>query len=205
MDEILWEAIKAFGPAFVAWGLAVITSKQNSKSEREKILEQLEKTKQNNIEAQNQSYKLQFCLSELEKKDRLYEELISDINIVIQSTERFRNPNLNEQNIAVITAANDALKQLHTVMFNAGSLTSLIKATDTNFKQYEQILLSLQKQGTNIERILHFLITGLRTKIPEQKFDSNYDQKALVMFEQSLISMQSFIMGTIMKLFDEMG
>lgn len=32
--EILWETTKAFGPAIVAWFLAVWTSKRNSKNDK---------------------------------------------------------------------------------------------------------------------------------------------------------------------------
>lgn len=118
--EITWETIKSFGPAIIAWFLAVWTAKRNSKSEKEKMLEQLEITKQKNIEAQNQSYKLQFCLSELEKKDYLFEELISKLNIVGETTARFRNPMTNGRNVEVISTANSALNQLHLVMgYNA--------------------------------------------------------------------------------------
>lgn len=202
--NILWESLKSFGPAFIAWGLAVWTSKKNSGTEREKIMDQLEKTKENNIEAQNKSYKLQFCLSELEKKDRLYEELISDINIVIQSVYRFRTPNLNEENFAVITSANDALEQLHIVMFNTGGLMSLVKATKSDMKEYQSIMNSLQENGTEVERILHFLATGIRKRISTKEFDANYDQQKLVQFENDLIKMQQFIMKIIMELFSEM-
>ncbi|MBD7894565.1 hypothetical protein H9564_02310 [Limosilactobacillus sp. Sa3CUN2] len=204
MKEMLWEGLKAFGPAFIAWGLAVLTAKKNANSEREKILEQLEKTKENNIEAQNKSYKLQFCLSELEKKDRLYEELISDINIVIESVYRFRTPSLNEENIMVITSANSALEQLHTVMFNAGTLMSLVKATKSDLKEYQSIMNSLQENGTEVERTLHFLITGINQPISSEKFDANYNQQVLIQFEKDLIGIQQFIMKIIMNLFREM-
>ncbi len=202
--KIFWEAFKAFGPAFIAWWLAVLTSKRNSKEERHKILEQLDITKKNNIEAQNKSFKLQFCLSELQKKDEIYEELISDINVVIQSVERFRNPRLNEENIAVMTSANEALKQLHETMFNAGSLTSLIKATKSNYKEYESIFNKLTDQGKEVEKELHFLVTGIRNRISSQTFDSNYNPNVFLQFEEELMQMQSFIMKIIMELFAEM-
>lgn len=202
--KILWESLKAFGPAFIAWGLAVWTAKRNAGEDRKRILEQLEKTKENNIEAQNKSYKLQFCLSELEKKDRLYEELISDINIVIESVHRFRTPSLNEENIMVITSANDALGQLHTVMFNAGTLMSLVKATKSDLKEYQSIMNSLQGNGTEVERTLHFLITGIKQPISSEEFDANYNQQLLIQFEKDLIGMQQFIMKMIMNLFSEM-
>lgn len=203
-ELIFWESLKAFGPAFVAWGLAVWTSKRSAEDDRQKILEQLEKAKENNIEAQNKSYKLQFCLSELEKKDRLYEELISDINIVIRSVHRFRTPSLNEENIVVITAANKALEQLHIVMFNAGGLISLVKATKSDLKEYELIMVLLKQRGTEVERILHFLGTGIRNPISAEEFDANYNRQILDEFEKGLIKMQQFIMKIIMNLFSEM-
>lgn len=203
--EILWETTKAFGPAIVAWFLAVWTSKRNSKNDKEKMLEQLELTKRNNIEAQNQSYKLQFCLSELEKKDILFEELISELNIVGESTARFRNPHMNERNIEVIGAANSALKQLHLVMFNTGTLSSIIKAANADFKKYQNILENLQSQGTSVEATLHFLCVGIEHPMSEQEFDSNYDNNVLLNFIKGLIEMQEFIIETINKIFNEMG
>lgn len=205
MKEIIWETIKAFGPAFLAWLLAVWNSKRNARQEWNKILKQLDLTKQNNAEVQNHAYKLQFCLTELEKKDRLYEELISEINIVVQSVHRFREPKLNELNTMVITSANIALHQLHIVMFNTGNLSSLIRASEVNYDEFSQIFEELQAQGTNVEKILHFLITGINHQISEKEFDRNYDQKVLISFNKSVMKMQEFIMRTIFKLFDEMG
>lgn len=203
--EITWETIKAFGPAIIAWFLAVWSAKRNSKSDKKKMLEQLELTKQNNIEAQNQSYKLQFCLSELEKKDILFEELISELNIVGESTARFRNPHMNERNIEVIGAANLALKQLHLVMFNTGTLSSLIKAADADFQKYQKLLENIQSQGTSVEATLHFLCIRLEQPMSEQEFDSNYNSNIILDFIKGLIKMQEFIIETINKIFDEMG
>lgn len=203
--EITWETIKSFGPAIIAWFLAVWTAKRNSKSEKEKMLEQLEITKQKNIEAQNQSYKLQFCLSELEKKDYLFEELISKLNIVGETTARFRNPMTNGRNVEVISTANSALNQLHLVMFNTGTLSSIVKATNADFNKYQRLLKNLQSQGTAVEATLYFLCVGLEHKISKQEFDSKYNSKILIDFIKGLIDMQEFLMDTINSLFEEMG
>lgn len=202
--SVVWEFTKTFGPAFLAWLLAVWTAKRNASKDWEKVLKQLELTKQNNAEVQNHAYKLQFCLTELEKKDRLYEELISEINIVIQSTHRFRSPHLDEQNVMVISSANIALNQLHIVMFNTGSLFSLIKASKADYGEFSQLFEELERQGENVERVLHFLITGMQHQISVEKFDKNYDPQILNSFNESLMKMQRFIMDTIMDLFKEM-
>lgn len=67
MKEIIWETVKSFGPAFLAWLLAVWTSNRKANKDWEKVLKQLALTKQNNAEVQNKAYKLQFCLKQLEQ------------------------------------------------------------------------------------------------------------------------------------------
>lgn len=201
---ILWEATKSFGPAIIAWGLAVWNSKINSKKEWEKALKQMEIAKSNNAEVQNRAYKLQFCLTELEKKDQLFEEAISKLNIVLQSTERFRNPQKNEENVAVISAAQDALDQLHLVMFNTGTLTSLVKASGADEEQYQLLLFALKSNGEQVEATLHYLFTQLQHRISEEEFDKNYQPVMLSLFISNMIQMQNFIMKTIESIFKEM-
>lgn len=204
--KILWETIKSFGPAIIAWLLAVRTSKQNAKKDKAKMLEQIELTKQKNVEAQNQSYKLQFCLSELEKKDLLFEKFISDLNIVIEGVRRIVNKSEPEPFRMIGNASNEALRQLHLIMFNAGTLTSLMNASSKNFERYKEIIIDLEKQGRNVEKTLHYLIIVFNQNgFTDSEFKKNYDENVLMDFEREMITMQEFIMKTINELFDEMG
>lgn len=204
--EIVWETIKAFGPAIIAWFLAVWTAKRNAKHNKENMLEQLELTKQKNLEAQNQSYKIQFCLSELEKKDLLYEKFMSDLNIVIEGVDRLVNNSEPETFRMVSNAANEALKQLHLLMFNAGTLTSLMQASSNNFQQYSEIITELESQGRNVEKTLHYLIILFSgSGFNQNDFQKHYDRSILYNFEKEIITMQEFIMSTISELFEEMG
>lgn len=204
--EIAWETIKAFGPAIIAWFLAVWTAKRNAKHDKENMLEQLELTKQKNLEAQNQSYKIQFCLSELEKKDLLYEKFMSDLNIVIEGVDRLVNNSEPETFRMVSNAANEALKQLHLLMFNAGTLTSLMQASSNNFQQYSEIITELESQGRNVEKTLHYLIILFSgSEFNQNDFQKHYDRSILYNFEKEIITMQEFIMSTISELFEEMG
>lgn len=174
MSNVIWELTKSFGPAIIAWVLAVFKARRDATKEWEKVLKQLEVTKQNNLKVQGRSYKQQFCLRELEKQLQLYEKMISDLNVTIESASRLYNPSVNEQVFTVSYAANIALTQLHSIMFNVGSLESVLKAVRYFNQDYIRIFQKLTSNSSEVERSLHDLVTKIGHQMTEEEFKKEF-------------------------------
>lgn len=205
--NVIWQSIKAFGPAIIAWALAVYTSHRNSSKEWDKMLTQLELTKDNNIQVQNKAYKLQFCLGQLEQLAQMYEEEISRINIVVNTVQRFLglDKHNHDRNIMVIKTAQEAMIQLHMIMMHNGSLVSVIEAISSNHKEFDKLQDKLKSESKEAEATLHFLNTELSNKIPAQKFLEQYNEITLVAFNKTLAETHVYLMQQISELFKEMG
>lgn len=205
MSNVIWELTKSFGPAVIAWVLAVFKARRDAAKEWEKVLKQLEVTKQNNLKVQGRSYKQQFCLRELEKQLQLYEKMISDLNVTIESASRLYNPSVNEQVFTVSYAANIALTQLHSIMFNVGSLESVLKAVRYFNQDYIRIFQKLTSNSSEVERSLHDLVTKIGHQMTEEEFKKEFGIYKLTEFEGYLAEMREFILKSITRLFEEMG
>lgn len=205
MSNVIWELTKSFGPAVIAWVLAVFKARRDAAKEWEKVLKQLEVTKQNNLKVQGRSYKQQFCLRELEKQLQLYEKMISDLNVTIESASRLYNPSVNEQVFTVSYAANIALTQLHSIMFNVGSLESVLKAVRYFNQDYIRIFQKLTSNSSEVERSLHDLVTKISHQMTEEEFKKEFGIYKLTEFEGYLAEMREFILKSITRLFEEMG
>lgn len=205
--NVIWQSIKAFGPAIIAWALAVYTSHRNSSKEWDKMLTQLKLTKDNNIQVQNKAYKLQFCLGQLEQLAQMYEEEISRINIVVNTVNRFLglDKQNHDRNIMVIKTAQEAMIQLHMIMMHNGSLVSVIEAISSNHKEFDKLQDKLKSESKEAEATLHFLNTELSNKIPAQKFLEQYNEITLVAFNKTLVKTHVYLMQQISELFKEMG
>ncbi|MFT9005306.1 MAG: hypothetical protein ABF991_11450 [Liquorilactobacillus hordei] len=65
--NFLWEFCKVVVPSFLAWFLATNSSKNSFEKNRIEMREQLKIAKENNREVQNNAFKLQFCIKELDR------------------------------------------------------------------------------------------------------------------------------------------
>ncbi|MGX9223961.1 hypothetical protein [Lactiplantibacillus plantarum] len=205
-QEIFWEAFKSFGPAIIAWILAVWTSNKTNKKRAEeewkKIIKQLKITKEDNAHVQNQAYKLQFLLSEFEKRVQMFDQLISEINIVLQTTSRFMNGSKFDTNISVMSAADVALGQLHLIMFNTSTLTTLVSASGVNLDQFETLQEELK--DSDIEKILYDLRGASESEKYKKEFKETFQPEQLEQFKTKLKNMDYFLMEIIRKILREM-
>lgn len=206
MKEIIWETVKSFGPAFLAWLLAVWTSNRKANKDWEKVLKQLALTKQNNAEVQNKAYKLQFCLKQLEQLAQMYEEEISRLNIVINTVHSFIGLNKShiDKNVMVMQTAQVALMQPHTVIMHNGNLVSVINAVSDDHTEFDKLQTRLKKTSPKAEEVLHFLNVGLTNRMTSQKFFTQYNEMAILDFSEMLTKMHKYLMDQINELFKEM-
>lgn len=199
--NFIWEIIKTVAPAIIAWWLAKRSSDKNYKSNRKEMREQLGIAKSNNMEVQNRAFKLQFCLQELEKKELLYEKIISDINVTSESIERFTNNQGKLFDINV--AAREANGQLHEVMHHTGTLQLIIKAANPNSEEaFIECLKDLIDKGHLVEAQMNWL-SNTKLKVSEIKI--NYDKQKLSDFFNSLVNMRNFILEHIDIVFKKMN
>lgn len=204
--NIIWETVKTFGPAIVAWLLAVYSSHRNASKEWEKMMTQLELTKENNAQVQNKAYKLQFCLKQLEELTQMYEEEISRLNIVINTVHSFAGlvKTQSDNNVMVMKTAQDALAQLHVIMMHNGSLVSVINAISNEHKEFDKLQSMMKEESAEAEATLHFLNVGLEKEMTVQQFLGRYNELTLVVFNEILVKTHVYLMRQINRLFKEM-
>lgn len=83
-----WEFCKIVVPSFLAWFLATRSSKKSFDNNREEMREQLRIAKENNKEVQNNAFKLQFCIKELERISTLAGACAVNFESFRKSTDR---------------------------------------------------------------------------------------------------------------------
>ena len=205
--NIVWETVKTFGPAIVAWLLAVCSSHRNASKEWEKMMTQLELTKENNAQVQNKAYKLQFCLKQLEELTQMYEEEISRLSIVINTVHSFVGlvKSQSDNNVMVMKTAQEALAQLHFIMMHNGSLVSVINAISDEHKEFDKLQSIMKEESAEAEATLHFLNVGLKKEMTEQQFLERYNEFTLVTFNETLVKTHVYLMRQINRLFKEMN
>lgn len=200
VSSYVWELLKACVPAILAWWLARHQAKKASALQKKEMNRQLELTKANNLEVQNRSMKLQFCLQELEAKEIMYEKLISDFNAMRQSAERIigNKPNTGD----LMLAARESNAQLHTVMYNTGSLGAVIRAVKpADANNFSLIISELSKTGKDIESASNAFAKGQQSKRVIEKM---YDKLQFETFFQQLVVMRNFILNEVTFVFAEM-
>jgi hypothetical protein len=199
--KIIWEIVKVVLPAFIAWVLANRSSKKSTESNRSEMREQLNIAKKNSLEVQNRSFKLQFCIRELEKDELIYEKSLSDINVVAQSIERYLQNYGNVKDIQM--SAQQANGQLHEVMYRTGTLQTIIRAANANAeKTFIKNLEALKNTGTKIEAQMDLLSSS---DLKPTQVKKNYNSEDIRNFLNDLITMRNFILEQMHIVFKQMG
>ncbi|WP_436664614.1 hypothetical protein [Lactiplantibacillus plantarum] len=132
----------------------------------------------------------------------MFDQLISEINIVLQTTSRFMNGSKFDTNISVMSAADVALGQLHLIMFNTSTLTTLVSASGVNIDQFETLQEELK--DSDIEKILYDLRGASESEKYKKEFKETFQPEQLEQFKTKLKNMDYFLMEIIRKILREM-
>lgn len=201
--SFIWEVIKLVIPSFVAWKLAVHQSKKEAVENAKNTKKQIKEWRNKNIEAQNKSNKLQFCLNELSKIEIKYEKLISDVNTVAQSVLRARE---NKNLVDVKMASGELNMHMHDVMYSVGLTGQLIKTLGyNNFNEFVYVLNNMKESGKNVEKAMSCLaqIDGKPTDL--QIVDKIYNAQDFKKFSEDVFATRQFMMNVIEKVLIRMG
>lgn len=181
--KTFWELIKTLAPSIVAWFLAVRTAAKRSEKDKKEAREQLRIAKDYNAEVQNKAYKLQFCVTQLEKYAQVYEELISKVNVVKETVDLYigGSPDIEELpgiQKEIMIYSNEALKTLHYAQTHNGALYSTLKAADKKKESLRKLNL-VKKPGKELEEMLHYMSM--------YKFGAMIEHHTRVFYEHSVI------------------
>lgn len=201
--NFIWEVIKLVIPSFVAWKLAVHQSKKEAIENAKSTKKQIKEWRNKNIEAQNKSNKIQFCLNELSKIEIKYEKLISDVNTVAQSVLRARK----SQNLLDVKMASEELNMhMHDVMYSVGLTGQLVKTLGyNNFNKFIYVLENMKESGKNVEKTMSCLaqIDGKPSDL--QIVNKVYNAQDFKKFSEDVFATRQFMMDVVEKVLIRMG
>lgn len=201
--EFVWEVVKLLVPSFVAWKLAVYQSSKEAKLNEKRMKKQIEDWKNENIEAQNKSNKLQFCLKELSKIEVRYEKLISDVNVVAQSILRAKK---DKNLMDVKMAAGQLNGHMHDIMYSIGLTAQLVKTLNFNdFIKFNYLLDNMKKSGSKIEKSMSYLAQIDGKPSDFQIINEVYNLDDFEQFSKDMFEARNFMMGVIDEILQKMG
>ncbi|MFT8747128.1 hypothetical protein [Liquorilactobacillus nagelii] len=184
---------------FLAVVISLWQSHKASKSaekNREDTYKQIEINKQNNFQVQAKSFKLQFCLQELEKKEILYETSVSDINVVMESIQ-------HENPVDIKESSKQLNGNLHELMHNAGSLQTIIRAANPEKEGLFLCLIeNIKKSSTEIEKMMNGLS---QNKLIKKNEISKIDIGKIHKYFDDMVEMRNFIIDQMDRVFKKMN
>ena len=206
--RIFWETVKTLAPSIVAWLLAVRTAAKRSEKDKKEAREQLRIAKDYNAEVQNKAYKLQFCITRLEKYAQVYEELISKVNVVKETVKLYVGDSQDAEELSgmqkeITIYSNEALKTLHYAQTHNGALYSTLKAADKKNKSLMK-LNSVKKVEKELEEMLHCIsIHGIDAML-ENHTSVSYDDSVIDKSLKQITLLHKSLMELINYLFQQM-
>lgn len=201
--NFIWEVCKLIIPSFVAWKLAVNQSKKDAKKNEKNMKEQIKEWRDKNIESQNKSNKLQFCLNKLSEIEINYEKMISDINTLVQSVKRLYLD--NNAIIDVKMSAEQINAHMHEIMYSIGLTGELVKAVSwDDYERFEIILKKMKESGNLIEKEMSNL-AQIKGQVNDINRISNlYNETNIEKFNDAIFNARNFIINVISDVLGEM-